>query len=83
MSLDKNLIARMLFKEFCPSLFLKLDFTKILVGKIPFQPGHLKGKMSKLDPQWPVCLDTAADISLQEIPIQDNSQNHYKNSFRY
>lgn len=27
MSLDKNLIARMLFKEFCPSLFLKLDFT--------------------------------------------------------
>lgn len=27
MSLDKNLIARMLFKEFCPSQFLKLDFT--------------------------------------------------------
>lgn len=27
MSLDKNLIARMLYKEFCPSLSLKLDFT--------------------------------------------------------
>lgn len=80
MSLDKNLIARMLFKEFCPSLFLKLDFTNFS------WENYLSAwalDWSKLDPQWPVCLDTAADISLQGIPIQDNSQNHYKNSFRY